>query len=127
MPHRGQTHQIATELINLPYNAPADGSGVVLSRDAVIKSITARVDVVGSDAGAVTAVVKKAASGAAVASGTALHSGTINLKGTAHTNQTLTLAAGVTKKVAAGEAIGLDVTGTTTAARGVVTVEVQYL
>lgn len=88
-----------------------------------LKGITWRVETAGTDAGAVTATVKKAASGTAIASGTALHSGTANLKGTAATNQTLTLSTteGVLD-IAAGTAIGVDFTGTLTAASGVVTI-----
>lgn len=86
-----------------------------------VKSINARVDTPGTDAGVVNAVVRKVTSGTAIGSGTALHSGTINLKGTANTNQTMTLVAG-TEEVAAGECIGVDLTGNMIAALGSVTV-----
>lgn len=100
-----------------------DKVAFVATRAYTVKGITARVEVAGTDAGAVTAAVKKAASGTAIASGTALHSGTIDLKGTAATNQALTLS--TTKSdlaIATGDAIGIDFTGTLTAATGVVTV-----
>lgn len=101
----------------------ADTVFFVASRQYIVKKITARVEVAGTDAGAVTAVVKKAASGTAITSGTALHSGTINLKGTAATNQALTLSTTASDlDIAAGNAIGLDLTGTPTAAVGCVTV-----
>lgn len=95
----------------------------VATRSYIVKAITARVEVAGTDASAVTASIKKVASGTAIASGTALHSGTVNLKGTAATNQALTLSttAGVTL-IPAGTAIGIDFTGTLTSATGVVTV-----
>lgn len=100
-----------------------DKVAFVADRPYRVKGIRARVEVAGTDAGAVTAAVKKAASATAIASGTALHSGTINLKGTAATNQTLTLSTTSTDlDIAAGNAIGIDFTGTLTAATGVVTV-----
>ena len=82
--------------------------------------------VVGSDGSAVTAVIKKAPSGTAIASGTALHTGSADLKGTINTNQALTLSATPADLVlAAGDAVGIDCTGTMTAARGVVTVTLE--
>lgn len=95
----------------------------IASRKMIVKGIIGRPTVAGTDGGAVTAVIKKAASGTAITSGTALHSGTFNLKGTADTNQTLTLSttAGVVE-IAAGTAIGIDFTGTLTSATGVVMV-----
>lgn len=82
-------------------------------------SLVKRIDVVGSDGGAVTSAFWKVPSGTAPASGTAQHTGTVNLKGTANTNQTLTLsttAADVT--YAAGDSLVEVYTGTTTAAIG---------
>lgn len=112
------------EAIEIEWNASSvDKTSFVATRAYVVKAITSRVDQSGVDAGAVTASVKKAASGTAIASGTALHSGTINLKGTAATNQTLTLS--TTKsdlEIPAGTAIGIDFTGVLTSATGVVTV-----
>lgn len=100
-----------------------DKISFVATRAYVVKGITARVEVAGTDAGAVTAAVKKAASGTAIASGTALHSGTINLKGTAATNQALTLSTTDSDlEIPAGTAIGIDFTGVLTSATGVVTV-----
>lgn len=78
--------------------------------------------VVGSDGGSVVANLKKVASGTAIASGTALSSTTIDLKGTINTNQNLAITAtAADQSLAAGDAVGFDVTGTMTAARGVVT------
>jgi hypothetical protein len=95
----------------------------VASRKYRVKNISARVEVAGTDAGAVTAVVRKAASGTAIASGTALHSGTINIKGTAATIQELTLSTTDTDlDIADGDMIGIDFTGVLTAATGCVTV-----
>lgn len=103
--------------------ASVDKIAFVATRAYTVKAITARVEVAGTDAGAVTASIKKAASATAIASGTALHSGTINLKGTAATNQSLTLSTTDTDlDIAAGDAIGIDFTGVLTAATGAVTI-----
>lgn len=103
---------------------PLDAAFFVASRAYRVHKIVARPLVVGSDGGAVTAEVRKAPSGTASASGTILHSGTIDLKGTVNTNQSLTLSATTADlSLAAGDALCLDVTGTTTAARGVISVE----
>lgn len=88
-----------------------------------VKDIRGRVTVAGTDASAVTATIRKAASGTAITSGTALHSSTFNLKGTADTNQTLTLSTTDTDlDIAAGDSIAIDFGGTLTAATGVITV-----
>lgn len=95
----------------------------VATRPYRVKAILARVEVAGTDGSAVTAAVKKAPSGTTIASGTALHSSTINLKGTAATNQSLTLSTTSSDlTIAAGDAIGFDFTGTLTAAVGSATI-----
>jgi len=96
------------------------GSSAVCSRDYVLKSLIAAVDVAGTDASAVTATVYMAPSGTALASGTALHSGTINLKGTAAANQVLTLAT-ANQRIPAGYRVGIVFTGVLTSAVGCVT------
>jgi hypothetical protein len=81
------------------------------------------VTVAGTDSGSVTAVVRKVSSGTAIASGTALHSGSFNLKGTADTNQTLTLSTTPSDLIVeAGQALAIDFTGTLTSATGVISV-----
>lgn len=95
----------------------------VAGRAFRVVSIIGRVEVAGTDGGAVTAVVKKSASGTAITSGTALHQSTFNLKGTAATNQTLTLSATSSDDdIASGTCIGVDFTGTLTSATGCLTV-----
>jgi hypothetical protein len=110
--------------VNIEYNASSvDKSSFVATRQYRVKAITGRVTAAGTDVSAVTAAVKKAASGTAIASGTALHSGTMDLKGTANTNQALTLSTTSSDlDIATGDAIGPDFTGTLTAATGVITV-----
>lgn len=96
----------------------------VATRPMRVTKIMVRPLVVGSDGGAVTAEIRKAGAGVAIASGTVLHTGTADLKGTINTTQTLTLSAtAAALNLAAGDGLGMDVTGTMTAARGVVSVE----
>ncbi len=100
-----------------------DAAFATVSRAYQVQSITVRPLVVGSDGGAVTAQIRKVPSGTATASGTVLHSGTADLKGTINTNQSLTLSTTAADiLLAAGDSLAIDVTGTTTAARGVVSV-----
>lgn len=109
---------------NFIYSAASvDGVYFIAPRKMIVKSIIGRPTVAGTDGSAVTATIKKAASGTAITAGTALHSSTFNLKGTADTNQTLTLSttAGALE-IPAGTAIGIDFTGTLTSATGVVSV-----
>ncbi len=107
--------------ISIPWIATTvDKVEFVAGRAYKVVRIVARVEVAGTDGGAVTAIVKKAASATAIGSGTALHSSTINLKGSAATNQVLTLAADV--DIPSGTCIGIDFTGTMTTAAGTVTI-----
>jgi len=95
----------------------------VADRTYVVASIQLRLEVAGSAGGAVTCQIRKAPSGTAIASGTLLHSGTGNLKGTAATNQTLTLSTVDSDvNIPSGTCIGFDLTGVSTAAKGCVTV-----
>jgi hypothetical protein len=108
--------------VNIEYNASSiDKVCFVATRAYVVKSITGRPTIAGTDGGAVTAVIKKAASAAAITAGTAVHASTFNLKGAADTNQSLTITT-ADAAIPAGTAIGIDFTGTLTSATGVVTV-----
>ncbi len=92
----------------------------------IVTHIVGRPRVAGSDGSAVTLSFYKAADGVAVASGTLLHSGTYDMKGTADTNQELTLVSDRDSlTLAAGDSIGYALTGTATAAVGTVTVTVE--
>src|SRR5262245_19257485 len=65
--------------VNLEWEpTSADKTTYVAPRAGRVLSIVARVEVAGTDGGAVTAEVRKAASGTDIASGTLLHTGTIN-------------------------------------------------
>lgn len=95
----------------------------IADRSYTVLSIVLRVEVAGTDGGAVTCQIRKAPSGTAIASGTVLHSGTGNLKGTAATNQTLALSTTASDlSIPSGTCIGFDLTGIATAAVGCVTV-----
>ena len=95
----------------------------VANRAMRVNTIVARVTVAGTDAGAVTAILRKVPNGTAIASGTALHSGTVNLKGTADTNQSMTISTTAADMIlSAGDALALDLTGVLTLATGVVSV-----
>jgi hypothetical protein len=107
------------------YNPASNATNIALvaTRAFRVKTIIGRVNVAGTDAGAVTAQVFKAANGTALASGTVLHSSTFNLKGTAATNQTLTLSTTDTDlMIAQGDIIGVVLTGVLTTATGAITV-----
>jgi len=108
------------------YNAPgAEQILYIAPQPVTVTAITGRVGTPGSDGGAVTATIYKAASGTAPGSGSALHTGTYNLKGTADTNQNLALhGTAANLQLDAGDAIVMVSTGTTTAADGMVSVQV---
>ena len=109
---------------SFPYNASTvDSTFYVAGRQVRVDAINCKPTVAGTDGGTVTAVIRKVPDATALASGTALHTGTFNLKGTAVTNQALTLSTTASDLIlAAGDALALDVTGVLTAATGVVTV-----
>lgn len=109
---------------SFPYNAASvDATFFVATRSMAVKAITCKPTVAGTDGGAVTAVIRKVPDATAIAAGTALHSSTYNLKGTAVTNQALTVSTTASDLVlAAGYALAVDFTGTMTSATGVVTV-----
>ena len=105
-------------VVTIPYNAPADSAGVTFPFAVQLVSAILRPTVVGSDGGAVTGLIRKVDSGTALASGTAMTAAG-DLKGTANTNQVLALSAtAAANEVAAGQTVGPDYTGTTTAAIG---------
>ena len=110
--------------VNIEYVAASvDKVAFVATRSYIVKSITGRPTVAGTDGSAATAAIKKAASGTAITSGTALHSGTYDMKGTANTVQALTVSTTATDlQIPAGTAIGIDFTGTLTSATGAFTV-----
>jgi hypothetical protein len=112
-----------------PYTATSvDMTIFTATRACVVTGITGRVDTAGTDASAVTAQVRKVPSGTAMTGGTVLHSGTYNLKGTANTNQALTLSTtDGALRLAAGDSIVIDFTGVLTAAAGCISVTLAPL
>lgn len=109
--------------INIPAGATAaDYDGLHFCADAAYQlvSVKERHATAGNDAGAVTLQVAKVPSGTAKASGTSMLASGISLKGTADTTATGTLSATAANTViAAGDWIGLVLTGTPTAVDGV--------
>lgn len=107
-----------------PYNASSvDAVFFTATRQVRVEDIRGFVTVAGTDAGAVTATIRKVPSGTAIASGTALHSGTYNLKGTAVTQQALTVSTTATDLLlSAGDSLAVDFTGVLTSATGAITV-----
>jgi hypothetical protein len=94
----------------------------------IVTHIYGRPRVAGSDGSAVSLSFYKAGDGVAVGSGTLLHSGSYNMKGTADTFQHLTLVTDPTVlTLNKGDAIGFVLTGTATAAVGVINVFVEPL
>ena len=104
--------------VSFGYNVPDDQPIFVADRAYTIVGISGRVLVAGTG-GACTAQIRRAPSGTAVASGTVVHSGTFNLVGTVDANQPLTVSSA---SLPSGNCLGLDVSGTPTSARGVITV-----
>jgi hypothetical protein len=105
--------------INIAAGATAadyDGLGGIAYEAMELVSAVARQGTAGSDAGAVTLMVKKVPSGTAKASGTDMLAAGLDLKATADTNQSGTLSATLAnRRLAAGDAFGLVPTGTLTA------------
>jgi hypothetical protein len=107
------------------YDSSCDGqSFFVADRPYVVKNIVVVPFVAGTDTGTVSLTIKKAADGSAMDStATSLHTSTINAKGTIATLQRATLAtSSATLSLARGNRLGVDVTGTMTSAKGLITV-----
>lgn len=103
--------------------ASVDKVFFVANRAMKVKAIHSRVTVAGTDAGAVSAVIRRIANGVAVTAGVVQNTGSIDLKGAADTIQTLGLSAVIgALDVAAGDSFSIDFTGVLTSATGVVSV-----
>ena len=97
-----------------------------------VVEVMERHEVLGTDGGAVTLDVVKAASATAIAGATTVLSSTFNLKATVATTVRKTVASGLvaaksTRRLTAGQALGLDFGGTQTAVAGLVVVIVLAL
>ena len=112
-----------------PYTAASvDQVIFTAARACVVTGIIGRVDTLGTDAGAVTATVRKVPSGTVLTGGVALHTGTYNLKGTLNTNQVLALSTtDGALRLAAGDSVVVDFTGILTAAAGCISVTMAPL
>jgi hypothetical protein len=127
--YAGGGHDLGQFTATYEYTAASlavDRAFFIANVSCTVVSIILRVDIAGTDVGAVTCQIRKAPSGTAIASGTLLHSGTGNLKGTAATNQVLTLSTTASDlTIPIGTCVGFDLTGVSTAAVGCVTVAFQ--
>jgi hypothetical protein len=84
--------------------------------------------VAGTDGSAVTAEIKKASGTTATGSGTAVATATFDLKGTVYTVQTATLSGTKSvRELASGDRLGIDFTGTLTAAEGFIQVRLKRI
>jgi hypothetical protein len=82
----------------------------------------------GTDAGAVTLMIEKASGTTNIGSGTDILSATLDLKGTANTLQTGSLSATKSDyQLTTNDRLGVDVTGTLTAAVGMVQINLKRL
>lgn len=98
-----------------------DAAFYVANRAMEIVAIREVHSAIGSDVGAVTLAVTKDTGTAAPGAGTTVQTGTFNLKSTANTVQTGTLTAtAANKKLAAGDRLSVNFTGTVTDVAGVV-------
>lgn len=93
----------------------------------IVTSVQCVPTVIGSDGGAVTAVVEKLDDAEALTNGDDVTTGTFDLKGTADTVQTGTLGTAAIRTMSVGETLAVDFTGTLTAATGVITVEITLI
>lgn len=111
-------------VLTFTYDANSvDRAFFTASRKYIVKSIICRPTVAGTDAGAVTAGVNIADDGTAIPAGQKIHASTMDLKGTIHTNQVMSVTTtSDTNVLNAGQSIGVNFTGTMTAAVGVISV-----
>ena len=97
----------------------------IANRTYQVVQVIERHETAGTDAGSVTLMLKKVASGTAPSSGTDVLSAGISLKATANTNQTITstsstyIKRGSSSILTSGNALSLVTTGTLTALVGV--------
>lgn len=96
----------------------------IADRSYEILSATERHEVAGSDGSAVTLTVEKVPSGTAPGSGTVVLASTFNLKGTANTNQEVSVLQTYSgsvpiRRLSRGDALCLKTSGTLTAVDGV--------
>lgn len=108
----------------------ATGTFFVAPQACKVVAISEVHSTLGTDGGAVTAVVTKDTGTAAPGAGTSLHqSGSFNLKGANNTVQNATLSTtAATLTLAAGDRLAVKLTGTPTAVAGsVVTVQLAWL
>lgn len=120
----GLDKALKTCVVSIPWSAlSVNGIHFVAPYSAHVIDVVARVNVPGTDVGAVTAQIRLCDDGEALTSGDVPHLSTINLKGAANTAQVLSLSNTVT--IHQGGAIGITFAGVLTAATGVVSVRLM--
>jgi hypothetical protein len=122
---------IVDEVVNFNYDILAqktDNVVFIANGPMEVTEIKCMPVVAGTDAGAVTAEVKKASGTTATGSGTAVQTATFDLKGTIYTVQTAGLSATKSvRELAAGDRLGIDFTGTLTAAEGFIQIRLKRI
>lgn len=117
------TPRVIPVIFNIPGGVlAADYDGVPFIADKAYEVVAVRQRhlVAGSDAGAVTLMLKKVASGQAPSAGTDVLAAGINLKAVANTNQSPALhATQANRELAVGDGLALVPTGVLTAVDGV--------
>lgn len=111
-----------SKFVSVQYDANTVTQKVFVAPFPLLLTAIQGVTRVAGSGGACTFTFFKTASAVASASGTSLSSGSFNVVGTADTNQSLTLSSDINAVTfAAGDAIGMVLTGTPTSAVGNVT------
>lgn len=122
---------IVDEVVNFNYDILAQKTDNVIyiaNCPMEVTEIKCMPVVAGSDGSAVTAEIKKASGTTATGSGTSVATGTFDLKGTAYTVQTATLSGTKSvRELASGDRLGVDFTGTLTAAEGFIQVRLKRI
>lgn len=124
-----QTCFITINLVDiLPQTAANYGMIFTATRPCLVKAISEKHQVTGSDGSAVTLQIERLTGATALGSGTNLLKTAFNLKGTAYTTQRGVLAdLKTTSSLDIGDSLALKKSGTLTALKGVqVTLEIQF-
>ena len=117
----------AAKCIDFNYIATVVTQGIFVAPwPCVVSHILGRPQVAGTNGSACSLSFYKCANGIAPASGTVLHSGSYDMKGTIYTNQELTLVGNQdTLTLNTGDGVAVVLTGTATAAIGVIQLIVE--
>lgn len=117
-------HNAESLVVSSQYNTGSvDNIIAICGRPFTVSGVHGRVTVAGTDAGAVTATIRKVPSGTAIGSGTPVHQGTFNLKGAVNTVQELNLATALADLgLIENQALAVDFSGVLTDAVGTISI-----